>query len=116
MQNESWIKYYNFFDSNEPTAIVGSPGLRSVGGLVVDSLIDNFKPELMAELYSTHFPLVYQTKPSYASHPLLPGIGGIKIIAGKASFPCVQFYYHPLPPLIITRGYHPNFFGQYEVA
>jgi proteasome assembly chaperone (PAC2) family protein len=79
-------------------------------------LIQNVKPDLIAELYSTHFPLIYQTKPSYASHPRFPGIGGITIESGVAEFPRVQFYFHPSPPLLITRGCHPNFNGQYEVA
>jgi len=83
---------------------------------VIDSLIQKIKPELIAELYSTHFPLIYQTKPSYASHHRLPGVGGIKIKSGVAEFPRIQFYFHQTPPLIITRGCHANFNGQYEVA
>ena len=83
---------------------------------MIDSLIRRIKPELIAELYSNHFPLIYQTKPSYASHPRLPGIGGITIESGVAEFPKVQFYFHSSPPLIITQGCHANFNGQYEVA
>ncbi|MCW4038224.1 MAG: PAC2 family protein [Candidatus Bathyarchaeota archaeon] len=97
-------------------AVAGSPGLRSIGSLVINSLIQKVKPELIAELHSTHFPLIYQTKPSYASHPRLPGIGGITIESGVAEFPRIQFYFHPSPPLIITQGCHANFNGQYEVA
>lgn len=101
---------------NEPVAVVGSPGLRSIGKLVIDSLINRVKPEIIAELFSTHFPLIYQTRPSYASHPRLPGIGGIQIDSGDMDLPKVQFYANAFPPLIITQGYHANFNGQYEVA
>ncbi len=58
----------------EPIAVVGSPGLRSIGKLVMDSLITKTKANLIADLYSTHMPSIYQTKPSYAANPMLPGI------------------------------------------
>jgi proteasome assembly chaperone (PAC2) family protein len=83
---------------------------------VIDSLVNELKPTLIAEVYSTHFPIVYQTKPAYASHHGLPGIGGINVEVGGINFPKIQFYVHTSPPLIITRGYHANFNGQYEVA
>lgn len=97
-------------------AIAGSPGLRSIGKLVIDSLITKMQPELIAELHSTHFPLIYQTKPSYASHPRLPGVSGVKIASGRVGLPKIPFYSHPSPPLILTQGCHANFDGQYEVA
>ena len=97
-------------------AIAGSPGLRSIGKLVIDSLITKMKPELIAELYSIHFPLIYQTTPSYASHPQLPGVSGVKIASGRVGLPKVQFYSHPSSPLILTQGCHANFDGQYAVA
>jgi len=115
MQN-TWIRQHKRPILDEPVAVVGSPGLRSIGRLVIDSLINEIKPKLIAELYSTHFPLIYQTKPSYASHPRLPGIGGIKIKSRKAYLPKIRFYTNASPPLIITRGCHANFDGQYEVA
>jgi proteasome assembly chaperone (PAC2) family protein len=116
MQKDTWIRYHRDLALNEPVAVVGSPGLRSIGSLVVDSLVEELNAELVAELYSTHFPLIYQTKPSYASHPGLPGIAGIRVDQRNIDFPKVEFFYHPSPPLIITRGYHANFHGQYEVA
>jgi proteasome assembly chaperone (PAC2) family protein len=116
MQQDTWIKYYSKPKSKGSIAIVGSPGLRSIGSLVVDSLIKKLGSNLVAELYSTHFPLIYQTKPSYAANPKFPGIAGINIVAGKAKFPTVQFFWSTSPPLIITRGCHANFEGQYEVA
>jgi proteasome assembly chaperone (PAC2) family protein len=113
---DTWIRQYKRPDITEAIAVAGSPGLRSIGSLVIDSLIKKIKPELIAELYSTHFPLIYQTKPSYVSHPRLPGVGGIKVKSGVAAFPRIQFYFHHSPSMIITRGCHANFNGQYEVA
>lgn len=116
MQKDVWIEHHKRFNMCKPVAVVGAPGLRSIGILVTDYLMKDCKPELFAELYSTHFPIVYQTKPIYASHPSLPGVGGISIASGIAGFPSVQFYYHTAPPVIFTRGYHANFHGQYDVA
>lgn len=116
MEESTWTTHYRTVELNEPIAVVGSPGLRSIGRLVVDHLIDELKPQLIAELHSTHFPLIYQTKPAYAPRPELPGIGGIEIESGEAGLPRVQFYAHSDPPLVITKGYNANFSGQYEVA
>ena len=103
MRKKTWIKKIREPTLVNPVAVVGSPGLRSIGSLVIDYLITESNPELMAEMYSTHFPLIYQTVPSYASDPTLPGIGGIKVNAGRIDFPKIQFYYKINPPLIITR-------------
>ncbi|MCW4009403.1 MAG: PAC2 family protein [Candidatus Bathyarchaeota archaeon] len=118
MENDSgiWIKRHSTLALQEPVAIAGSPGLRSVGKLVVDSLIAQTGAKLFAELYSTHLPSVYQTKPSYAAHPSMPGMGGAVVESGNLDFPKVQFYACSSPPLILVRGYHPNFEGQYTVA
>jgi proteasome assembly chaperone (PAC2) family protein len=61
-------------------------------------------------------PSIYETKPSYVADPLLPGMGGVIVESGEADFPKVEFYACPTPSLIITKGYHANFEGQYEVA
>jgi proteasome assembly chaperone (PAC2) family protein len=116
MNNEVWIESYSKIDLNEPIAIVGSPGLRSIGELVVDRLIKETNAYLFASLYSKHIPLIYQTNPSYASNPGLPGIGGIKVQSGKMDFPKVEFFASSFPPLIIARGRHANFDGQYDIA
>jgi len=118
MKNEEdiWIKRHAKGDLKEPVAVVGSPGLRSIGKLVVDNLIASTKADLVAELYSTHLPAIYQTTPSYAAHPSLPGMGGSIVESGNPDLPKVQFYACKTPPLILTRGYHPNFAGQYNVA
>lgn len=116
MRKDSWIIYHKRPVLNKPIALIGSPGLRSIGKLVVDYLINKLKPRLMAELYSIHFPIIYQTKPSYVAQPRLPGVGGIRITSGEVDLPKIQFYYCTSQPLIITRGCHANFNGQYEVA
>jgi len=105
MENGVWIKKYDSPKLDSPVAVVGSPGLRSVGKLVVESLIEKTNAQLIAELYSTHLPSVYETKPSYAAHPAFPGGSGIIVTSGSKN-----------PELIITKGYHANFDGQYIVA
>ena len=111
-----WIERRGNVELNEPVAVVGSPGLRSIGKLVMGSLIAKTDAKLIADLYSTHMPSIYETKPSYAADPMLPGMGGVIVESGEADFPKVQFYACSTPPLIITKGYHANFEGQYEVA
>ena len=116
MGNEIWIEKFGTTELQNPVAIVGSPGLRSIGKLVVDQLINDTDSQLLAELYSTHLPIIYQTKPSYFSHFSLPGIGGVKVNQGQIDLPKVQFYACSSPPIILVRGYHANFDGQYDVA
>jgi uncharacterized protein len=116
MESDTWLKRLSHAKLQEPVAVVGSPGLRSIGKLTVDSLIAQTKSQLVAELYSIHFPSIYHTVPSYAAHPSLPGMGGTIVDSGAIDFPKVQFYACSTPCLILVRGYHPNFEGQYEVA
>lgn len=116
MQKDIWMTQYEMPKLVEPVAVVGSPGLRSIGKLAIDNLIAQTKAQLIAELYSTHLPSVYQTIPSYAANPLLPGLGGAIVERGNLDLPKVQFYASQNPPLIFVRGYHPNFEGQYSIA
>ena len=116
MKKEIWIERRSNAQLVEPIAVVGSPGLRSIGKLVMNGLITKTNAKLIADMYSTHMPTIYETKPSYAAHPSLPGTGGVIIESGEADFPKVQFYSCSTPSLIITRGYHSNFEGQYDVA
>ncbi len=116
MENDIWMKRIGSIDLREPIALVGSPGLRSIGKLVVDSLIAQTKSQLTAELYSKHLPAIHQTTPSYAAHPSLPGMGGVIIERGSVDLPKVQFYACQNPSLIFAKGYHANFEGQYTVA
>ena len=117
MQNEDvWIKQYQIPTLKNPVAIVGSPGLRSIGKLVVDNLVDQTKATLVADLYSTHLPSIYETQPSYAANPSMPGEAGAVVESGKVDLPKVQFYASAEFSAIFVRGYHPNFDGQYVVA
>src|SRR5208283_1904014 len=116
MEKAIWIERRSDVKLIEPIAVVGSPGLRSIGKEVVDSFIVKTKATLFADMYSTHMPSIYETKPSYAAHPALPGTGGIIVESGQADLPKVQFYACSTPSLIITKGYHANFQGQYDIA
>lgn len=116
MENDIWITRHECAELQEPVAVVGSPGLRSIGKLTVDNLIAQTKAQPTAELYSTHLPSIYQTTPSYAAHPSLPGMGGAIVESGNLDLPKVQFYSCSNPPLVFARGYHANFAGQYTVA
>jgi proteasome assembly chaperone (PAC2) family protein len=116
MEKAVWIKKYASIDLNEPVAVVGSPGLRSVGKVAVEKLVAETEATLIAELYSTHFPSIHETRPSYAADPALPGIGGVIVEFGSADLPKAQFFAGSNPPLILVKGYHANFQGQYDVA
>ncbi|MCK5628237.1 PAC2 family protein [Candidatus Bathyarchaeota archaeon] len=116
MEEDTWIRYYGKTVVEEPVAIVGSPGLRSIGKIVVALIAKETRAKPLADLYSSHLPLIYETRPSYAAHPALPGIGGVKVRQGMVELPKVQFYACPKPSLIMVEGCHPNFAGQYQVA
>lgn len=66
----AWIHYRDTRkrELSDPIAIVGSPGLRSVGKLVVDALVEKLQPQLFAELFSYGFPSIY-CGPSYLCAP-----------------------------------------------
>lgn len=100
----------------ELVAIVGSRGLRSVGKIAIDYLIEKLHPSLLDEIYSSHFPIIYQTQPSYAAHPDYPGKPGIWIEKDTVQLPRIEFYLSESPRLLLTKGYHANFQGQYTVA
>lgn len=115
MKNEIWFEDVKKVNLKNAIAIVGSPGLGSIGKLVVDELIQNTKAQLTSKLYSTHLPAAYDSKPAYLAHYALPGIGGVKIEEQKLDLPKVNFYTKE-PSLIFANGYHANFEGAYEVA
>jgi proteasome assembly chaperone (PAC2) family protein len=96
--------------------IVASRGMRSIGIIAIDYLIKKLQPTLIDELYSTHFPVIYETQPSYAAHPHHSGTPGIWLQKIGATLPKIEFYLSSSPKLLLTRGYHANFEGQYEVA
>jgi len=109
-------------DLKEPIAIVGSPGLRSVGKIVIDELVGKTHPRLFAELYSYGFPSVYYG-PSYLG---APSAVGVKMAKGNVvELPRVEFYIlenekqnrSQDQDVIITRGYQAyNALNQYAVA
>jgi len=100
----------------ELVGVVASRGMRSIGIIAVDYLIKKLQPKLIDELYSTHFPMIYETQPSYAAHPDYPGTSGIWFRKIGAALPKIEFYLSDSPRLLLTRGYHANFQGQYQVA
>lgn len=100
----------------ELVGIVASRGMRSIGIIAIDYLIKKLQPKLIDEVYSTHFPVIHETQPSYAAHPDYPGIPGIWLQKVGAALPKIEFYLSDSPRLLLTRGYHANFQGQYEVA
>ncbi|MCX8176332.1 MAG: PAC2 family protein, partial [Candidatus Bathyarchaeota archaeon] len=99
-----------------PIAIVGSPGLRSVGKLALTKLVKKLKAKLFLQIYSKSFPLFYETKPSYAPIPGFLGDVGIKFKDSKLILPKINFYFTDKPETILVSGYHANFQGQYEAA
>ena len=116
MSTRSFVEVLEKPTLKQPTAILGSPGLRSVGKVAVEKLIQFLKPKLFARLYSAHFPAVHFTRPSYAADPRLLGEGGVKVTNGIGNLPSVEFYYSTMPELVISIGYHANFKGQYLTA
>ncbi len=113
---KAWIVYRDEIELKEPVAIVGSPGLRSIGKLVVDELVDKLQTRLFAELYSYGFPAIYYG-PSYLG---APGSAGVRIAKdGVTELPCVKFYgvKSGKQDIIIVKGYQAyNSLNQYVVA
>jgi proteasome assembly chaperone (PAC2) family protein len=68
---KAWVTYRDTLTAvklSNPIAIVGAPGLRSVGKIAVDTLIEQLQPQLYADIYSYGFPSVYYG-PSYLGAP-----------------------------------------------
>ncbi len=110
----TWVKVYREVKARR--ALAASPGLRSVGFLVVNEVVRYLKSELVAEVFSAHFPVIYQSMPSYSPQPELPGIGGCIIDEGVVKLPSVKIFWCKEADLLVVVGYHANFNGQYEVA
>jgi proteasome assembly chaperone (PAC2) family protein len=111
-----WIKYRDTskLKLKEPIVIVGASGLRSVGKIAVDVLIEKLHPLLFAELYSYGFPCIYYG-PSYVGAPCA---AGAKMLNGNlVELPKVDFYILENENIIITRGYQAyDALNQYQVA
>lgn len=113
---DTWIRYIEKPSVKGPIAVAASKGLRSIGKIAIEYLIKELKPKPIADLYSYHLPLIHQTRPSYIAHPELPGEAGVKLRGGRVEIPRVRFYLSKPERMLLTRGYHANFKGQYEVA
>ncbi|MDI6886317.1 MAG: PAC2 family protein [archaeon] len=121
---KAWINYRDTskIELREPIAIVGSPGLRSVGKLAVDALVEKLNPKLFAELFSYGFPGMYYG-PSYLG---APSSAGVKVEKGNVvELPRVEIYIFENRTqeqvqgrdIVITRGYQAyDVLDQYMVA
>ena len=107
----TWLRHIEKPKLEEPTAIVASPGLRSVGIIAIKHLINKLQPKLFAELYSI-FPVIYYGIPYLGSF----GEIGVNVENGLAYLPKIELYYTNKPEMIITKGYQAEFTSQYEVA
>jgi uncharacterized protein len=99
----------------EPRAIVGSPGLRSIGKMAVEYMIKQLQPRLFAELYSHFFPVSYALSASYITSPSYLGEVGVSV-ERVSKIPRIEFYAQERLNLVIIKGYQADFNGQYEVA
>ncbi|WP_309491880.1 PAC2 family protein [Candidatus Hecatella orcuttiae] len=105
----AWTRIYLVEDLKlkSPILVQGLPGLGLVGKLAVNYLIDELKPKLFAELYS-----------SYLNLP--DGSTGIQIKEdGTYYMPKIELYVHRHPKhdiILITGDSQPTLHGQYEVV
>ena len=120
----TWINYRDTskIELKEPIAIVGSPGLRSIGKIVIDALVEKLHPQLVAQLFSYGFPGIYYG-PSYLG---APSSAGVKVEKGNlVELPSVELYIYKNKTkkeaqgrdIVITRGYQAyDSLNQYMVA
>ncbi len=119
-----WIHYRDTrkLDLHDPIAIVGSPGLRSVGKIVIDQLVEKLQPYLFAELFSYGFPSIYYG-PSYLGAPSHVGAQIAK--SNVVELPHVGIYllknnhqeHVHGRDIVLISGYQAyNAFNQYMVA
>ncbi len=94
----------------DPVAVVGSQGLRSIGLIAIDHMIMEWNLKQFATLHSSHFPIVYHGLP----YEGVSGEAGSAVKDGVVNVPKIEFY--EKSNVIITRGYHADGEGQYEVA
>jgi proteasome assembly chaperone (PAC2) family protein len=106
----AWVTYRDTrkLELHEPITIVASPGLRSVGKIALDTLVENLEPRLVAELFSYGFPGIYYG-PSYLG---APSHVGVHLAEGNlVSLPSVRIYAHEThhrargQDLVLVSGY-----------
>jgi proteasome assembly chaperone (PAC2) family protein len=120
----TWINYRDTstIELKDPIAIVGSPGLRSIGKIVIDALVEKLNPQLVAELFSYGFPGLYYG----ASYLGAPSSAGVKVEEGNlVELPRVDLYVYKNRTqeeaqgrdIVIIRGYQAyDATNQYMVA
>jgi proteasome assembly chaperone (PAC2) family protein len=107
---KAWITYRDThkLQLHEPIAIVASPGLRSVGKIAIDTLVENLEPRLVAEVFSYGFPGVYYG-PSFLGAPSHVGVHLAE--DNLVYLPSVRIYAHERdqhargPDLVLVSGY-----------
>ncbi len=107
-----WINYQDTpkIELTDPIAIVGSPGLRSVGKIAIEALVEKLQPQLFAKLYSYGFPCIYYG-PSYLESP--SHAGALIAKENLVELPHVAVYllknkntaHAPSRDLVIVNGY-----------
>jgi proteasome assembly chaperone (PAC2) family protein len=115
MPIKNWTREVREAKLSQPVALVGSPGLRSVGLTAVDYLVKKLPCKLFLELYSGSFPAEYALTPSYIATPGFPGSGGVVLRNGSPELPRVEFHSWQ-DRVIVVKGYQADFEGQYQVA
>ncbi len=112
-----WVRYHKRGEVNARIAIVGASGLRSVGKIVIEELVQRLKPQLLLELYSYGLPGIYYG-PSYLASP--SGAGVIIDRGGMVKLPGVKFYVlntKNSERVIIVDGYQAySSINQYMIA
>jgi len=115
MPIKTWTKKVGEVKLSQPVALVGSPGLRSVGLIAVDYLVKKLPCKLFLNLYSGSFPAEYALTPSYIATPGFPGSGGVALRNGVPELPRVEFHSWQ-NRVVVIKGYQADFEGQYQVA
>jgi uncharacterized protein (TIGR00162 family) len=107
MSQNIYLNEFTTFKGQEAILIQGLPGLGFVGKIAADFLIDQLKPQKLAELYSTYIALP-------------DGDLGVRVdLDGTFELPKYEFYAHERKNqslIILTGEIQPSPWGQYAVA
>lgn len=107
------VRYLKRRKPEVTTALTAARGLRSVGRLTLESIKEQLRPELFAQLYCSNFPVEYEGLPYFGSE----GIGGA-IFSEEEDYhiPTVNFYVSKKSKLLLIEGYQADYQAQYDVA